>query len=353
MSVKLRRRKRSNNNYSLYLDIYHDGQRKTEYLGLYLTDDKITNKGTLQLAENIRAKRQLELQNQSYGFASETRRKENFVVYFEKLVKQRPADRSSWTCTLKMLKTFTNGVISFQHITPEWLNDFKEHLLKKVAQITAWHYYSNIKYALNKAVKERIIHSNPCLLVENIKKPESKREYLVIEEVQKLLETKCGNREVKDAFIFSCFTGLRYSDICNLRWLNIKDNKIQFIQKKTSNLQYLPLSQTAQKIIESRLPAVTDNNDQKIEMEQSAIFNLPTKVVCWEHIKNWVEAAEINKRVSFHTARHTFATLSLTYGTDLYTVSKLLGHKDISTTQVYAKIIDKKLEDAVNNLPNL
>jgi len=346
MSIKLRKRKRSNNTYSLYLDIYHNGQRKTEYLGLYLTEDKISNKSTQQLAENIRAKRQLELQNQSYGFTSETRRKENFVIYFERLVNLRPADRGSWICTLKMLKTFTSGSIAFQNITPEWLEIFKKHLLDNLSQITAWNYYSNIKYALNKAVKEKIIHSNPCLLVDNIKKPETKREYLIFEEVQKLMNTKCGNENVKDAFIFCCFTGLRISDVINLEWKNIKDNQIQFIQKKTSNIQYLPLSKTAQSILEKR-------KEKDVQAEDKTIFNLPNKVVCWEQIKNWVKAAKIEKRVSFHTARHTFATLSLTYGTDLYTVSKLLGHKDISTTQIYAKIIDKKLEEAVNNLPTL
>ena len=344
MTVKLRKRKRSNNNYSLYLDIYQDGQRRTEYLGLYLTEDKITNKGTQQLAENIRAKRQLEFQNESYGFASETKRKGNFVVYFDKLVKDRPENRSSWRCTLIKLQTFTKGAIAFQHITPEWLKDFQVFLLDEVAQITAWHYYSNIKYALNKAVKEKIIHSNPCQLVDNIKKPESKREYLVFDEVQKLMKTKCGNEDVKDAFIFSCFTGLRFSDVKNLEWDNIKDNKIQFKQMKTNFIQYLPLSKTAQSIIDKRIVN---------KKEGITIFNIPTKVVCWDHIKTWVKAAEITKRVSFHTARHTFATLSLTHGTDLYTVSKLLGHKNISTTQVYAKIIDEKLVEAVNNLPTL
>jgi site-specific recombinase XerD len=139
---------------------------------------------------------------------------------------------------------------------------------------------------------------------------------------------------------------LRISDVINLEWKNIKDNQIQFIQKKTSNIQYLPLSKTAQSILEKR-------KEKDVQAEDKTIFNLPNKVVCWEQIKNWVKAAKIEKRVSFHTARHTFATLSLTYGTDLYTVSKLLGHKDISTTQIYAKIIDKKLEEAVNNLPTL
>jgi integrase len=155
--------------------------------------------------------------------------------------------------------------------------------------------------------------------------------------------THLGNNEVKDAFIFSCFTGLRYSDILNLKWQNIINNKIEFRQQKTGGVEYLPLSQTAKKILETKLPYRKDE----------FVFHLPQKPVIWEHIKNWVKKAEINKRVSFHTARHTFATLSLTMGTDLYTVSKLLGHKSISTTQVYAKIVDAKKVEAINKLPKL
>ena len=70
-------------------------------------------------------------------------------------------------------------------------------------------------------------------------------------------------------------------------------------------------------------------------------------------LKRWAKAAEIDKNISFHTARHTFATMLLTLDVDLYTVSKLLGHKDIKTTQIYAKIIDKKKQDAVNKIPQL
>lgn len=345
MTVKLRKRKRSNNNYSLYLDIYQDGQRRTEYLGLYLTEDKITNKSTQQLAENIRAKRQLEFQNESYGFASESKKKENFVLYFQKLVNSRPADRSSWHCTFVKLKTFTKGSIAFQHITPEWLNNFKTFLLDEVAQTTAYHYYSNIKYALNKAVKERIINSNPCILVENIKKPDVQREYLTLEEIKKLNATDYPFKEIKDAFIFSCFTGLRYSDVKNLKWENIKGDNIEYRQKKTKRVEYLPLSLVAQNILTKKRLNVIEQNQ--------LVFNLQSKSVFSNHIRSWVKKADIGKRVSFHTARHTFATLSLTQGVDLYTVSKLLGHKDISTTQIYAKIVDAKKVEAINKLPEL
>jgi integrase len=343
MSVKLRKRKRSGNKYSLFLDIYNHGERGFEYLNMFLVNDKKLDKATLKLAEDIRAKRQLEQQSAAYGFVSETRRKDNFVEYFEKLVNERPEDRTSWKCTLLKLKSFSNGSIAFQNITPEWLNELKKYILSKVSQITAWHYYSNIKYALNKAVKEKIIPSNPAILVENIKKPESKREYLTFEEVKKLKETYCI-KSVKDAFIFSCFTGLRYSDVRNLKWENVREDRIEFKQQKTQTQEYLPLSKTALSILNSRRNTLN---------ESEYVFNLPTKAVILEHIKKWVKNAKINKRVSFHTARHTFATLSLTQGIDLYTVSKLLGHKDISTTQVYAKIIDSKKQEAIQKLPTL
>jgi len=344
MGVKVRKRKRKGNRYSLYLDIYMNGKRDSEHLGLFIKNGDPNNKAIIAIAEKKRAEKELELQYENFGYVSEKRRKGNFVEYFEKLVNERPKDRSSWSCTLKKLKTFTKGHISFNQITPEWLEGFQKFILSEVSQVTAWHYYSNIKYALNKAFRQKIIPSIPSQFVKGIKKPETKREYLTIQEVKKLYKTKCNNQEVKDAFLFSCFTGLRYSDVVNLTWDNISNDKIEYKQKKTGGVEYLPISQTAKDILLIR---------KKNKKKSNFIFNVPTKVGIFKHIKNWVKDAGIKKRVSFHTARHTFATMALTKGVDLYTVSKLLGHKDIATTQIYAKIIDSKKEEAVNKLPSL
>lgn len=343
MSVKLRRRKRSGNKESLYLDIYHDGIRKFEHLNLFLTGDKIKNKETLRTAELIRAKREVDLNYEDHGLVSPNRKKENFVKFFEGIVNQLPKDRSSWQCTLVKLKNFTNDFISFNQITSEWLLNFQKYLLSEVSQITAWHYYSNIKFALNKAVRERIINNNPANLIKGIKKPETKREYLTEEEIKTIVSTKCSNLEVKNAFLFSCFTGLRLSDIINLKWENIVNDRIEYTQKKTRSVEYLPLTETAINILKK----------QKIQVNEkdNFIFHLPVKCNISANIKKWMENSNINKKISFHNARHTFATLSLNVGNDLYTVSKLLGHKDISTTQIYAKIIDSKKQEAVNKLP--
>jgi integrase len=343
MKISIRKKKLSNGTYSLYLDYYYRGERQYEFLELRLINEKEADRETLQIAENIRAKRLIEWQRKQHAFKPPTKLRENFVAYFENIVNEKPSDRSSWHCTLKKVKTFTNGHLSFLEIDEEWLRHLQKFLLSEVSAITAWHYYSNVKQALSRAVREKILPEDPSKNIPSIKKPDIQREYLTFEEIEKLIKARCPNVNVREAFLFSCFTGLRYSDILNLKWQNIIDGVLEFRQRKTGIMEYLPLSKTAQDILDSK------RGDE--HKEDDSVFNLPSKYSVWNNIKIWIGNAGINKRVSFHTARHTFATLSLTSGVDLYTVSKLLGHKDISTTQIYAKIIDSRKREAVDLLP--
>jgi len=326
------------------LDYYYRGERQYEFLELRLISDRDADRETLRIAENIRAKRLIEWQRKQHGFKPLTKLRENFVAYFEKIVNEKPEDRNSWLCTLKKVKTFTGGHLSFLEIDEEWLRKFQKFLLSEVSQITAWLYSANLKYVLNRAMREKILPENPANNISGIKKPETKREYLTIEEVKLLISKKCKNNEVKEAFLFCCFTGFRYSDVKALRWEDIKADVIEYKQKKINAIEYLPISKSAQNILDKR------RDELDIESEE-LIFKIPHKEQVHHNIKNWVKEAKINKRVSFNTSRHTFATLSLTSGVDLYTVSKLLGHKNISTTQVYAKIIDEKKKEAIDKLP--
>jgi integrase len=348
MSIILRKKKLKNGEQSLYLDYYVDGKRKYEFLNLRLSKNSNLNKETLLLAESIKAKRLLELNSDSYGFINSQKKKMSFITFFEDEVKSRPPDRTSWDCTLKKIKKYSNEKLSFSEINEEWLRGFQEYLIKEVSMITAFHYYSNLKCALNKAVKQNYISANPCNKINNIKKPDTKREYLELHEIQKLANTRCSNSETKRAFLFACFTGLRYSDVCNLKWESIKKDVIEYRQKKTKSNEYLPLSKTALNLLYNSESAI-----QVLPQPQMKIFNMPTKLTSWEAIKKWVKKAEINKRVSFHTSRHSFATISLTVGIDLYTVSKLLGHKNLTTTQIYGKIIDERKKEAIDKLPTL
>ena len=347
MSVKLRKRKLASGNVSLYLDIYQSGMRAYEFLGLYLTKDRTASKETLKLAQNIQAKRQVEIQHSEHGFVPHFKKKANFVDYFARIAQGKPKDETAWNNTLKHLQTFSSGRIQFSAVTDDWLETFKTYLVTKVSQNTAHSYFSKIKAALKQAVKEKIILSNPGDLVSQIKTQDTQRTFLKLTEIERLAQTPCRDHEVKRGFLFSCFTGLRLSDIRALQWQQIKGDTMEFRQKKTKGFEYLHLSEMARQILTDR------PNPKILNMENTNIFNIPSKTQLGNVIKPWCKDAGIDKRVSFHTARHTFATLALTQGVDLYTVSKLLGHKTIQATQIYAKIIDEKKKAAMESLPTI
>jgi integrase len=138
--------------------------------------------------------------------------------------------------------------------------------------------------------------------------------------------------------------GLRWSDINALKWGDLQTNgeewRLEIRMIKTRELLYLPLNNVAKNFLPEQ--GEKDSTDY--------IFALPTLDCAENTIKQWVEDAGIDKHVTFHCARHTFATLMLTQGADLYTTSKLLGHTDVKTTQIYAKIVDAKKAEAVNLL---
>ena len=163
---------------------------------------------------------------------------------------------------------------------------------------------------------------------------------MTIEEVRSLIATPMQNEVVKSAYLFSCFCGLRISDIIGLQWKDVFiDNgqcRLAVAMQKTKEPIYLPLSNEALKWMPERGDKTADDH----------VFDLPSAIN--QLIKPWAKAAGISKRFTFHTARHTFATMMLTLGADLYTVSKLLGHTSVKMTQVYAKIINQKKDDAVN-----
>ena len=165
--------------------------------------------------------------------------------------------------------------------------------------------------------------------------------------MKKLVETPCKNPDIKRAFLFACNTGLRFSDVKALTWGDLKDGRIHFRQKKTLGFEYMPLNERALSII------AQCRKENELPLPEKPIFNIPDKSHISFKLKPWFKAAGVSKNITFHCSRHTFATSLLTAGTDLYTTSKLLGHRNISTTAIYAKIVDEKKLKAVNSLPQI
>ena len=207
-------------------------------------------------------------------------------------------------------------------------------------------YFAKFRACLNEAVKEKIIYGNPAVETGNFKTIESQREYLTLDELRKLAQTECRYDVLKRAFIFSCLTGLRWSDIQNLLWRDVQTTgtnwRVHFKQQKTKGQQYLGINQQAKELM---LEQGKPDERVFIGLQYSDYFNVALQM--------WVLKAGITKHITFHCARHTFAVLQLTLGTEIYTLSKMLGHSELKTTQIYAKIVDEKIKEAVNKIPDI
>lgn len=342
MSITIRRKKLADGRHSLYLDIYDSGKRSYEFLELYLDKDTAANRERLQLAEKIRAERQLDLDGERHGFPSARLRKKNFIAYIESLKDTKnDATRKSWECALKSIKAFAGSTIPFAAITQEWIKGFKAHLLEHHSQNTAALRFGILKTALNAAVDDNILRKNPCRRGDTIEFRDAEREFLSYEELSLLAAKPCQDTEVGRAFLFSCYTGIRLSDVRALTWNKIRGGRIILKQEKTDEPIYLDVAPPVLELL-----GVAGASGEKV-------FTLPSVTWINKILRRWAEKAGVSKHISFHVSRHTFATMLLTYGVDLYTVSKLLGHSTIETTQIYARVIDEKRKAAVHSLPSV
>jgi tyrosine type site-specific recombinase len=368
--VYLRKRPRSNGTEALYLDICRDGKRTNEYLKLYLVPeltraDRQKNKETLKIAEAMRAKRVVEIQSKDFGVNVLTHEDAMFLEVMRRIIDRKDGTtKTSWqNCLAHILKYEPNERITFAEITPQWVRGFRDYLdnramqwaidtrkrevePKPISQGTKALMFQKFCSVFNIAMREGIIQRNPAAGIERFKEPESDREFLTIEEIKKLRKTPPPDEDLAQAFFFSCLTGLRWSDIVKLKWSEVQElhnaTRIVFKQQKTGGLEYLDLNPQAAAMLGER-GNPDDNVFPRLGPIQAARISIAA----------WVRSAGINKHITFHCARHTFAVMMLDLGVDIYTVSKLLGHKSIETTQVYAKILDKNKKAAVDRIPNI
>lgn len=374
--VRIRERKLADGNRSLYLDVYSKGFRKVESLGLYLVPentpfDKQQNENAMKVAEKVKAERIIAIQNQGVKDWDKIKRSGISLLAWLEQYKESDTEMLSASST-RNRKTMLNKVAEYLNQTgnegialkaadEDFCRGFLAYLKnapksnsktsdKTINNGQALFVQTVLSGAFNKAVREGIIDHNPLSHLEAHEKfhqIQTPREFLTIEEIQKAIDTPAVHEPTKRAFLFSCFTGLRLSDIRTLTWSKIQtlpDGSAKFVRVKMQKTQQwidIPLSEEA-------LRWLCPKKDP-----EEPIFQLYDEVNIIKHLKKWLEAAGITKHITFHCARHTCATMLLTLGADIYTVSKLLGHSKISTTQIYAKIIDKKKVDAMQLLNGL
>lgn len=329
---------------ALHLDYRVGGKRIREFLKLYLVPvktraDKIKNEETLRLAVEIKNRRIRELDSGELNIASPKKvtailAKDCMTEY---AMKMKQKSRSNNLEVIQALERFKSNT-RLTDIDREFFRGFMEFLFDQgLSQNTVLLYGRILKARVHSAYIDGLIPSMPNL-IGLLPKPVLKDiEYLTIEELRKMSLTEAPDF-IKNPFLFCCLTGLRFSDVKALCWENITDNMISLRMKKTGFIVRVPISKNA----EAFLP------DRK---SNGSVFNIKTLSYLSKQLKKWAIAAGIKKNVHFHMSRDTFATLALNNGADLYTVSKLLGHTKITTTQIYAKVLDEGRKKAVDAIP--
>ena len=348
---------------SIYLDIYVKGKRRYEFLKLYLVPEtdaasRAQNANALQAANAIKAQRIMDIANERAGLKVASHYGKVLLVDWLDIHDQQQKDKGRGvTMTMakqkRICEQYKPGA-KLEDIDKAWvlgyikfIRTYVSHRTKRViAQNTQCNYITNLSCALNAAVRAEYMAVNPFTALspaERISTPESQRAYLTIDEIKRLIETPCKREDVKAAFLFSCFCGLRLSDVCARKWGNLTiessgKRHLEIRMKKTKAPIYLPISDEAFRW----LPERSDAKDGDV------IFPKVNQWAAWAHLGDWTKAAGITKHITFHCSRHTFATMMLTLGADIYTTKDLLGHADVRTTQIYAEIVNEKKDAAVN-----
>lgn len=285
-----------------------------------------------------------------FDLKNTTKSKRTFLAFFSNLTdEQMKTDTSNnygnWFSTLQHLKKIVSSNFTFDEVDENFVKRVRLYFEKEaitksnlpLSQNSKYSYFNKFKASIRKAYEDGYLTVNYATKVKSFEQAESQREYLTFDELQALARSECKYLILKSAFIFSCLSGLRWSDINTLVWSEVRDegeiSKVNFRQEKTDGVEYLYISKQARELLGER----QDPQDRVFRgLKYGMTYN--TELV------RWCNRAGVSKHITFHSARHTNAVLLLENGADIYTVSKCLGHREISTTQIYAKMIDKKIK---------
>lgn len=359
-NVTLREKTLKNGNKSLYLDIYRDGKRTYEFLKLYINAkartplEKETNKKNRELAEIVRTNREYDLNHSAFGEISPENKKVLFADFADNYIDNyTKKDVRMISGAINRFNDFYAANYPKHKISVLKLPEISQQMVKEYADYLAEHntgegiqsYFKRFKKVLKNAVDTGLLLKNPATGVECKRVEGLRKDILSNDEIAVLAKTPCQNPDIKKAFILCCYTGLRFCDVKPLKYSDIdfSSQKMIIDQQKTGKAVIIDLNATAQKMI------------GKPDKPNELVFDLPTFEGCVKTLKSWVARAGINKHITWHCARHSFAVNLLTSPEkpDIKTVSSTLGHTSLKHTEKYTRVVDELKKKAVNSLPEI
>lgn len=344
--------------------------RRKENLNLYLVANPRTplerqqNKETLELAKKIRFEKGQQLLESVEGYRLKKDRDINFLDYFQSYIDSyTKKDINMIGIALRRFKDFLKETPEYnkfmkrikpEQITRDMVEAYTEYLQTRSKGEGARSLYARFKKVIKYAVEHDVMAKNPCTgIVIKVDDQQLKKDVLSTDEIQTLIAThyKQENPNIRRAFIFCLYCGLRFCDVKDLTFKNVDySNKLlRFEQNKTKGHSansgvVIPLNDGLLKLIGE--PTDSGNRDE-------VIFPLPTYEACLKAVGRWVKRAGIEKHISWHCARHSFAVNILNNGANIKTVASLLGHSGLKHTEKYTRAIDSLKQEAINSLPEL
>lgn len=351
---------------TLFLLTYHNYQPIREALKTFVyaspktKQERDHNKERMTFAEQVRAARELEYDQGGVKTSQRIMGEGSFLDYFESIMREKyevNGTYTTWRSTWLHMKTFLRGRdLKIKDCNDEFLKEFKQYLLKcegirstiKLGNSSANIYLTKVKAALNQAVNERVISDNPGKRLKNVKMDGKNIEFLSKEELSKLAKATCINPLLKSAFMFSCLTGLRWSDVSLLTWKKVvysesdKTWVLNYKQQKTKTIAYHPISEQAMYYA-----------GKKGESDELIFKGLKYSTYHCKVLREWVRGEGIDKHITFHCARHSYAVMMHSMTGDIALVRDMLGHSDIKTTMKYVVITNDAKNKAVRSFPTI
>jgi len=309
------------------------------------------NKEALAVLELKKSQMTIDLQTVSVGYIPKHRYKANFLDYYAEYVKNnRQKNNRHLPNSLDHFKTFLKRTfISPNEITENLCQRFQRYLLDKFNGDTPANYFSRFKKVVKAAKKEGYFRENPAEDVPaKSNKNYKRKEHLEVEEYLAILKTPCLYNEVREAFILSCYTGLRWCDVKPLDWKHFKGNKLVFLinQEKTQVEHIVELHEVARTILERRY------NQFQTLPPQGKVFKLPSQDMALRTLDAWCRDAGIEKHITWHSARLSFSILLQDARVDDATVALLLGHTSTEYVhKTYKRYRPKSQADVIAKLP--
>lgn len=356
MSVKLRTKILKDGGKSYYLDIYHNGKRSYEFLGIKTVnkgeqkDSAIQKNEKKRIAESLAAQKEIELISKGTQYTPIHIKSMNFFDFADNFIERysKKDERMILSALKKFREYIQNDTLNLIDISPELMEGFKEHLLQDplLSGETPNNYWTRFKKILRSAKVKGLISSMPTdeIRFSNPNKGDTlNKDILEIEELRILAKTRCGNDEVKRAFLFCCYTGLGLAEIRALKWSNIRNGRLVMPREKTKVRMDNPLNSAALRLIGD--PGKP--NEYIFEMRPIS------HVAVNKNLKNWVKRAGIDKKITFYCGRHSYACLLLMNGANLKTVADAMGQKSTKNTIRYLNHVEKLKDEAINNIPDI